>query len=63
MYMFMKPEEKKNNVDYGLLGSGSQVLLRGSGMIGTIAVSGLRHIENHNLISNTLKQYFEEQTE
>ncbi len=50
-------DKKMNNADYGLLGGGFPVLLRGTGMIGTIAVSGLWHVEDHELIIRTLKEY------
>lgn len=54
-------DKKMNPVQYGLLGGGFPIILQGTGMIGTIAVSGLWHEEDHRLIIRTLKEYLEEE--
>lgn len=53
----MLEDKKMNPVEYGLLGGGFPILLRETGIIGTIAVSGLWHEENHRLIIRTLNEY------
>ena len=52
-------DKKMNPVEYGLLGGGFPIFLRGTGMIGTIAVSGLWHEEDHRLIIRTLNEFLE----
>lgn len=52
-------DKKMNSLEYGSLGGGFPVFLRGTGMIGTIAVSGLWHEEDHRLVIRTLEEYLE----
>ena len=44
--------------DYAACGGGFPILLRGTGMIGAICVSGLPHLDDHQLIINTLAEHF-----
>lgn len=46
--------------DYTLMGGGFPVRLKNVGVIGTICVSGLPHIQDHQLIIDTLKMFLEE---
>ena len=47
------PEE-----DFAFCGGGFPLIVKNAGVIGTICVSGLPHLEDHKLIVDTLKDYF-----
>lgn len=49
--------KKMNDQDYGTLGGGFPLILKGTGMIGTICVSGLWHEEDHKLIIRVLDRF------
>lgn len=51
--------KKMNQVEYGTLGGGFPLILKGTGMIGTICVSGLWHFDDHKLLIRTLEEYFD----
>lgn len=45
--------------DYALCGGGFPIILQRTGVIGTIMVSGLDHIADHNMIVNHLAKYLQ----
>lgn len=46
-----------NSYDFTSSGGGFPIMIRGSGMIGTVAVSGLRHTDDHALVLEVLRQF------
>lgn len=53
-------DKKMNVVEHGTLGGGFPLLLKGTGMIGTICVSGLWHEDDHALILRVLDRFIAE---
>lgn len=51
-------EQKLEANDYALGGGGFPLLIRGVGMVGVITVSGLPHMDDHQLIIDTLTEWF-----
>lgn len=51
-------EQKLDEKQYALGGGGFPLTLRGTGMIGVITVSGLPHMDDHQLIIDTLTEWF-----
>lgn len=51
-------DRKLDPRDYAFCGGGFPLLIRGVGMVGVIAVSGLPHLEDHALIAETLEEIF-----
>lgn len=48
---------------YALLGGGFPIKLRGTGMIGAIAVSGLAHEDDHALVVESMEEFLDVQEE
>lgn len=48
--------------EYALLGGGFPIRLKGTGMIGSIAISGLPHTEDHELIVESMSEYLGKET-
>lgn len=52
------PEDRKlAPKDYAFGGGGFPICLRGTGMIGVAAVSGLTHWQDHELVTKSIKQF------
>lgn len=51
-------DRKLEEREFALCGGGFPLVLRGTGMVGVIAVSGLPHLEDHRLIAETLAEWF-----
>ena len=49
-------DRKLDPKDYAFCGGGFPLMIRGVGMVGVIAVSGLPHLEDHALITDTLEE-------
>ena len=49
--------EKIDSNTIALCGGGFPLSLRGSGVVGVVAVSGLPHLDDHQLIVDTLEEY------
>jgi uncharacterized protein (UPF0303 family) len=56
---FRKFTRKQKNAEneYACCGGGFPLTVKNAGVIGTICVSGLPHMEDHKLIVDSLKQY------
>ncbi|WP_087064815.1 heme-binding protein [Intestinibacillus massiliensis] len=52
--------QKLNPNDYALGGGGFPLTVRGVGVVGVIAVSGLPHLDDHQLIVDTLAEFIAE---
>ena len=53
-----KPEDRRMpESEYACCGGGFPLTIRDTGVIGTICVSGLPHMEDHRLIIETLEQF------
>lgn len=48
-----------SSMDYATYGGAFPIIINNSGVIGTITVSGLRQIEDHNLVVETIKEYLD----
>ncbi len=52
------PDEKRMpEREYACCGGGFPLNVKGAGVVGTICVSGLPHLEDHKLIIDSLKEY------
>lgn len=51
-------DEKLDNVTYCACGGGFPLVLRNGGLVGSICVSGLPHLQDHQVIIDTLKKYW-----
>lgn len=55
------PEDRKlDHKDYAFGGGGFPIILRGTGMVGVAAVSGLTHWQDHVLVSDSIRQFLSE---
>lgn len=48
---------KLDAVDYAAGGGGFPIRLRGTGVIGSICVSGLPHLDDHQLVIDTIREF------
>lgn len=51
-------DQKLDANQYALCGGGFPLIVRGVGMVGVITVSGLPHLDDHQLIISTLAEWF-----
>lgn len=51
-------EHRMKEEDYARFGGGFPLKLKGSGVVGSICVSGLMHTEDHQVIIEALDEYF-----
>ena len=52
-----RPTASLDPNDYAFGGGGFPILLRGTGMIGVVAVSGLTHWEDHALVVRCIEAF------
>lgn len=43
--------------EYAIIGGGFPIFIRDVGIVGSISVSGLAHVEDHNLVIESIKEY------
>lgn len=51
--------ERLNPMDFALCGGGFPLTVKGIGVVGAIAVSGLPHLDDHQVIVDALEKWFE----
>lgn len=51
--------ERLDPMDFALCGGGFPLTIKGVGVVGAIAVSGLPHLDDHQVIVDALEQWFE----
>lgn len=47
------------STEYATIGGGFPIIIKNTGVIGSVCASGLAHEEDHQLVVDTLKQYLE----
>ena len=54
-----KDQEKDwrlNNEEYGAIGGGFPIIVKGTGIIGAVACSGLAHTDDHQLLVDSIAE-------